>query len=40
MEDLSNMRRRARVMVRGRWIPEAEIQAKLATLEVRQPAQE
>ena len=32
--DVSNMRRRAGVMVRGRWMPEAEIQARLAKLDV------
>ncbi|MCY4594000.1 MAG: amidohydrolase family protein [Bryobacterales bacterium] len=30
LDDLANMARRAGVMVRGRWLPEAEIQARLA----------
>ncbi len=34
LDDVSNMGRRAGVMVRGRWMPEAEIQAKLAKLDV------
>lgn len=34
LADLSNMARRAGVMVRGRWMPEAEIQTKLAQLAV------
>ena len=29
LDDLANMARRAGVMVRGRWLPEAEIQARL-----------
>ena len=32
LTDLSNMARRAGVMVRGTWLPEAEIQARLADL--------
>lgn len=32
LEDVSNMARRAGVMARGRWIPEAGIQARLAEL--------
>ena len=32
LDDVANMARRAGVMVRGRWMPEAEIQAKLAEL--------
>ena len=30
LDDLANMARRAGVMVRGRWLPETEIQARLA----------
>ncbi len=32
LEDIANMARRAGVMVRGRWLPETEIQARLAEL--------
>ena len=32
LDDLANMAHRAGVMVRGRWLPEAEIQARLAEL--------
>jgi imidazolonepropionase-like amidohydrolase len=33
LEDLAHLARRAGVMVRGRWLPEAEIQEGLAKLE-------
>ncbi len=29
LEDMANLRRRAGVVLRGRWIPEAEIQERL-----------
>ena len=32
LEGLENVARRAGVMVRGRWLPEAEIQARLAKI--------
>lgn len=32
LDDIANMAKRAGVMVRGRWIPESEIQARLAAL--------
>lgn len=32
LDDAANVRKRAGVMVRGQWLPEAEIQAKLAEL--------
>ena len=33
LDDLANVARRAGVMVRGRWLPESEIQARLAELD-------
>ncbi len=30
LDDVANLQRRAGVMVRGRWIPESEIQRRLA----------
>jgi imidazolonepropionase-like amidohydrolase len=33
LEDLANIAQRAGVMVRGRWLPEAEIQERLAKIE-------
>jgi imidazolonepropionase-like amidohydrolase len=35
LADVANVARRAGVMVRGRWLPEAEIQARLAEIEAR-----
>ncbi|MBL9209657.1 MAG: amidohydrolase family protein [Opitutaceae bacterium] len=32
LQDLGHLARRAGVMVRGKWIPEAELQARLARL--------
>ena len=32
LDDVGNVARRAGVMVRGRWLPEAEIQTRLARI--------
>ena len=32
VDDLANVTKRAGVMVRGKWIPESEIQARLAKI--------
>ncbi len=35
LADVANLTRRAGVMVRGRWLPESEIQQRLATIAAR-----
>jgi imidazolonepropionase-like amidohydrolase len=39
LEDLANVQRRAGVMVRGRWLPEEEVQARLERIAVRAAGQ-
>jgi NAD(P)-dependent dehydrogenase (short-subunit alcohol dehydrogenase family) len=35
LEDIGNLRRRAGVMVRGRWMPESDLQSRLHALAAR-----